>query len=140
MQQNGMSYHHHSTIFRVRAPFALRPTSDSTGGGVRTFSNLSTTCTVLAIRVRARTTRASSSASALALFVRNKRKSFSSSSAAISHRQVLVAPTVASSGGSSSSRWKRIARIIRTVRIPLLVISVYSLGYQQVCITAENFQ
>ena len=41
----------------------------------------------------------------------------------------VVASTTAS--GTTNSRWVRIARIIRFVRIPVLVISVYSLGYQQ---------
>lgn len=36
-----------------------------------------------------------------------------------------------SSNGEPFSRWKLFARIVRYIRIPLLVASVYSLGYQQ---------
>jgi Zn-dependent protease with chaperone function len=46
----------------------------------------------------------------------------------------VAGPTAAPrqvSSSSSSTRWQRIAFFIRYVRIPALIISVYSLGYQQ---------
>jgi Zn-dependent protease with chaperone function len=48
-----------------------------------------------------------------------------------SHRLLSSSLAVKSTPTSKSSFWNRLARFVRYTRIPIIVVSIYSLGYQQ---------